>query len=56
MNPTNKPRKPRKTKQLNVDTNDIINFYEHPDIENPDYPNPHFDKHNIKTPFYMIAF
>lgn len=34
--------------------NEITNFYTHPDIENPDYPNPHFDLNQMSTPFYAL--
>jgi len=35
-------------------SNEIVNFYEHPDIENPDYANPNFDLHQMKTPMYAL--
>jgi hypothetical protein len=45
---------PPKKKQTEKVDNEIINFYEHKDIENPNYPNPNFDKHQMKTPFYTL--
>lgn len=34
--------------------NEIINFYTHPDIDNPDYPNPNFHLNQMKTPMYTL--
>jgi len=54
---TTKTKKTRtkKDKKLGVKpTNEIINFYEHPDIEKDEYPNPGYELHQLKTPFYML--
>ena len=39
-------------------SNEIINFYEHPDIKKDDKPlfNPNFHLHQIKIPFRMGLF
>ena len=46
MPPKRKPKAP-------ID-NEVENFYENPDIELPQYPNPGLDKHQIKLPAYIL--
>ena len=35
--------------------NNIVNFYQHKEIEKHDYPNPHFEDHQFKIPFYALV-
>jgi len=50
------PKVKSRNKSQIVDDNNVVNFYQHEDIQEflPDYPNPNFEKTQVKLPSYSL--